>query len=1388
MAKKNSNSGKKEAAAPPPSSKKKGKGKADDLKKDSNGSKHPESSTPVNPMKRPSSGKTPISLLHEHAQRSKWERVDYDMKKVKEGMVATAILGWIDPKTKEKILVRCPHRLPAKETAIEARYYAATVALHRVCFNKSLHMVLPREFKDTWALLEDERKAMLKENPTKHNRLYNNDPFKVVIEDAKLKKVKEKEEEVRLNNEAKTKRAPVILTSVKKPSDATSPSPKAQKRPASNPIQREFHVKFPRKVWDSALSFKFSTKQRDLIQQSLRHHITWKLASKEHPSSTNTLLESIGFRKSHIEEALKFQDPLSYLLFNVPDDDLPQYFTDPSSLDTVTVADKNEILVKRVSEFGVSRSEAIVALNDNDLSLEKTLVSLTCKYADHVQENGHKDIDSQEIWNEEIESLSIIYDEGQITRLNDSSVVIKFSDMLQVAVYKPEQYPYQLAGLVISTIDKNLTLPNYVKLKIITKLSEYTLKNLIGDSYIFSMVDWLQQNSEDIIENPGKLLEHPKTTVEEMDNLDIVSSNTKGRRVFRSNPDVKFIEDDYTKRSKSQEMAKMYKARSALPAWGEKENLMRVINSHRISLITGETGSGKSTQLVQFILDDLYSKKNFKTQILCTQPRRISAIGLAERVAEERVTKCGEEVGYIIRGANKSNKNTRIKFLTTGILVKFLQNGDEFLNDSILVIDEVHERSMETDLIIIMIKRLLSKFKNLKIVLMSATVDTKLFKSYFEEIDTAHIKGRTFPIQDYYLDDVLEKTNFKIQINDEWISPKADSNFFKSGKVNYDLIAELVIKIDQDLVDASNRGSILVFLPGVAEINSCIRTIQNKFSKDCIILPLHSALTPQDQHRVFNSYGNKRKIIVSTNIAETSITINDCVVTIDSGRVKSMNYSAIDNTSRFVETFVSKAEAKQRRGRAGRVSAGVSYKLFTRETYDEMRESPIPEMKRINLDSLYLVVKTIGVKDVIGFLNSGIDPPPPDSLVKSEELLKCARLIDEYDDLTELGKYVSLLPIIDPKHGILLIYSIIFGCTDFGVLIASILGAGSPFVHSQENRDKIKGVLLQNKGVGDLISTVIVVQKYFSLETTAEKKRYIQDNFLSYTKLTEIKSSKAQYISILEDIGFIPLKYKEGHKHLNRNGGNVAVIRSIITGAFYPQVARVQLPDPKFFNTSSGSVQVDPDARLVKFWIRNEEYISKVNQSKSSNTLSIDNLPATRSFIHPSSVLFDTSNRELSKSQIEELQLEEKGSEEFLKLQSRDIDLTPKLHDGSRSSSKVISSPFVVYNSSVITSKLFLKDLTPTTTLSTLLFGGNFTYDVSAISAGKQSPGVVLDSWLPIKSWCKNAVLVKELRTLLDKAVKDKLENPSYAEDNTESRVSDEVLALVDQLLASEHT
>jgi len=823
-----------------------------------------------------------------------------------------------------------------------------------------------------------------------------------------------------------------------------------------------------------------------------------------------------------------------------------------------------------------------------------------------------------------------------------------------------------------------------------------------------------------------------------------------------------------------------------------------------------------SSQVVQFLLDELISKKDdFKTRIICTQPRRISAIGLGERVSDERCSTLGEdEVGYIIRGVNKTRPQTRIKFMTTGVLVRILQGDLNLLNNTIVVIDEVHERSIDTDLIVILLKNVLDKVKNMKIVLMSATVSVEIFQKYFNDLGRCHIEGRTFPIEEYFLDDIIpmidfkidrgfnskndddffdddddERMNSKTKSSSQYVAPNLDSHFFRSGQINYDLIAETVLYVDKKLIDEKNDGSMIVFLPGVAEIDKCCRNLRSLGGDAFVVLPLHSALSPDDQKKVFNKYRNKRKIVVSTNIAETSITIDDCVVTIDTGKAKSMFYSPKDNTTRLVENFISKAESKQRKGRAGRVRSGYSFKLYSRDIYEnKMIELPIPEIRRVALESLYLNVKAMNIKDVIKFLNTGLDPPPLSALKKAESLLTTGGLLNEFDQsLTQLGKYISMMPVMDSKHGKILIYSILFGCADIGVLIASTLSVSDmPFVGGFENRDRIKDMLLNyGKDDGDLLAVIKIASEYLNLSSSTEKRNFLKDHYLSYNKVKEIISSNSQFYSILKDTGFLPFNYKPGDGWFNRNGSNMKIVRSILTGAFYPHLARVQLPDPKYAMTSAGAIEKDPDAKKIRYWIRNEEFIERVmslkdndsNDNKTKSKTQQDPLPANKAFIHPSSVFFDKSN------------MNGKSLEEVSGFDQQNV----VKKDGTVE--KTWKTSFILFNSSSESSnkdftKLYLRGITPTNTISVLLFGGVFKFETNDSIEGHSS-GIVVDNWLPIRTWCKNGVLIKELRILLDEAIQLSLEHPAYQKNSTNDlddirKKTTDILEIVEQIVQTE--
>lgn len=1417
MAKKSKNNPK---SSPAPqdvtSGKKKTKGKKEEVVNTTDSSE--KSKQQANRAKVTSSaswtGKLPHTLLHETCQKRKWNRVEYDMKKIGDkGLLAIAVLSWTDPKTKEVITIRMNDPmfdkvtgtglLSPQETPIEARHFASTVALYRISYNTNLHFMLPPNHKKLWLDLKDFHAELKKQNPKRAQKLFDLDPFKALIEDPKVKDRREKELEARSNQAGKQQRLPVLVSQQQSRHSKNGQPPNKSR----DEHRKVTSVSFPRKSWENATFIDLDESSRQEIESSLKMFIDWQekriMTGEDNSPQRETLrqkLISLHFRKPHVEEAMAYKDPLSFLLFNLPEDDLPEFFhkRKEDSKNVLEIASSPLAVrnsIDRLVESGVSRDEALFALESSNMDESQAagkLAEILLPGLKNKQDPEVPEQESIEIWNEELESLRSIYENSiEVIKPNTSyTIALAEKFKLKLKVYRTKDYPSTFPGIVVSTFDKRYKLPDYIKQQILIKLFRYLAEShLLGDMLVYHIYEWLESNLEEIIENPGNLLSEADIN-SSMDQEDPKGSNEnhgkmrQGRKSgsvsILSEQELKTLEQEYLERQGSSELKSMQQVRSNLPAWNKQKLIIDLVENNDVVLITGETGSGKSTQVVQFILDFLQkNRKDFgRTKIICTQPRRISAIGLAERVADERCVRCGDEVGYVIRGVNNTKKTTRIRFMTTGVLVRILQGDKSLLKNSIVVLDEVHERSIDTDLVLILLKNLLGKIPGMKIVLMSATVDVSAFKNFFPNMGTCHIEGRTFPITDYFLEDILDILDFKIKIekyqddsddefNQDQVKPSADSKFFRTGQINYDLVRQLVYHIDRQLQKENSDGSVIVFLPGVAEINRCCSMILNGDNQGrFVVLPLHSALTPEDQRRVFKKYRAKRKIVVSTNIAETSITIDDCVATVDSGRSKTMLYNPRDNTTRLVENFISKAEAKQRRGRAGRVREGFSYKLFSNRLYEEdMASMPAPEIKRVSLESLYLSVKAMGIKDVKQFLANGLDPPPLKALEKAGSMLTTVGLLNDYDSsLTELGRFISLMPVMDSKHGKLLIYSNIFGVSDLGILIASILSVGSsPFVGGFENRDGIKKVMSKYENRGDLLAITEIVNQYLQLDDKYKKNRFIKENLLSYNKIKDIMSARAQYYSILKDVGFLPFKNDQRlSEYLNRNQKNTDILKAIITGAFYPNVARVQMPDTKYLSTSVGTIEKDAEAKSIKYWIRNEEYIDNLrNENKEDQTS--NHLPASRAFIHPSSVLFVSDT-------IDPLEARTLSDEDQLQ------------HKNSRVTT-IFKSPFVVFNSSQLTNKLYLRDVTPTSTLSLLLLGGPIAYDVTGDG---HSPGIVLDSWLPIRTWCKNGVLIKELRSLLDQTIKAKLENPQYASKSYSPSKADKILKAVENILCIE--
>lgn len=1308
-------------------------------------------------------GKLPVTLLNEHCQKQKWGKCQYDMSKKATGFVGIVTLTWENPKTKELIPIKFYPNYSPKETTNEARHMVATFVLHRINYIKNMKMLLPIIFRDYWNELEDERLKLLKENKELHDKRYNTNPFTVYLQQKENEEKKAKERQIKEQNELKTKKPTISLGTKSSTNSATSATTK--------PLKIESDTrKFPKKVWEQAPFIDIPSDIRTSIEHSIRNHIDWVNTDQDllinNPSMAKTAsekLSALGFRESHIKESFnyssRFSESLEWLLFHIPEDDLPQSFvkTDKDSKVQLKISQNLEMeyLMKRMANSGFDQDEILEVYNANNNDEHKTCVELTKMLLPQPLESLVEP-ESQEIWNEEIEGLEMT---GIPVKHEKNVATIKLEhNFLNVKIFKSENYPNEIPGIHIVVSKNGYTLANYIKLAIVRELLKY-LTDHIGQCMIYTIFEWLNDHVNKIIENPGPLMTTEKVTKK-------VVVSQKGNKkdhnksvTFISDKDIELVKESYKKRKHSDEFKEMLIQRSKLPAFAKQESLMTAINSGQVTLITGETGSGKSTQVVQFIMDDLYSKGDFTTKIICTQPRRLSAVSLADRISKERVDEVGSETGYIIRGENKTSSNTRITFATTGVLLRMLQSSKKngvLKNIGYILIDEVHERSVDADFLLILLKKMIKSMPKLKIILLSATISVDTFINFFEKpLTPLHIEGRTYPIQDFYLDSILAESEYKFQNSDgEFITPLADSHFYKSGNLNYELIAHVTRFIDKRLTqEAKQDGSILIFLPGVLEISNTIKEINKLSDNKFMALPLHSGLTSAEQKSIFKTAPKgKRKVVVSTNIAETSITIPDCVAVIDTGKSKNLFFDHKLNTTKLIESWCSQAEVRQRRGRAGRVTAGTCYHLYTKETFEAMQKQPIPEIKRTRLENLYLVVKSMGISNVNEFLSSGLDAPDKSSLDKANQFLHEIGALQE-NSLTKLGNYISYLP-TDPQSAKLLILGCIFGCLDICLTLAAISSTGSPFINSYEQRDKLKQIQKKfGNGQGDFISMANAYNAYMSNKS----KRFLTENYLSYTTIKDITSTRSQYLSLLVELGFVNRKLDDS---CNKNAENWPLIRGIIAGAFYPQVARIQYPDPKYFKSSSGSIEIDPDARQIKFWIKSD-----------------GELPAARVFIHPLSVLFNDNNSDftldenykdfLSKVSTDDGSIDyEKAREQYMQLAAQ----TPKSNVPM-----LLKDAFVAYRSSHHTTKLYVRDLTPTSTFATLLFGGDFSYDLN-ITLGQTSPGIVIDNWLPIRTWCKNGVLIKHLRRLIDSVIDEKLSNP-------ESPLDEDIFKVIERII-----
>ena len=595
-----------------------------------------------------------------------------------------------------------------------------------------------------------------------------------------------------------------------------------------------------------------------------------------------------------------------------------------------------------------------------------------------------------------------------------------------------------------------------------------------------------------IIENQTEFV---KQDLLESENVPLIGRNSENLRLKDVNDFINERENKEGSMSKLEADLLMKKniqyQRKILPIFEYKEKILELLKTNQLIIIEGETGSGKTTQIPQYLYESGYC--NNKKKICITQPRRVAAMSVATRVAFEMNVKCGHEVGYAIRFEENVTLTTKIIYMTDGIFLRYLLSDNQMSDFSVIIIDEAHERSIYTDVIFGIIKQLIQKRKDLRVIISSATLSTTKFQNYFFEAPVIQVPGRRYPVDIYYTK-----------------SPEPDY-------IEAAVITALQIHISQadELFKEENYGGdILIFLTGQEEIELAKRMINNQLKKlrgqipNCVVLPIYAALPSEEQAKIFLPVvRGERKIILATNIAETSITINGIAYVIDSGFCKQMCYDPRTGLETLAITPISKANAKQRAGRAGRVRPGKCFRLYTSSSYEnELEDDNVPEIQRNNLISMILLMKSLGINNLLDF--DFMDPPPHEILIKALEQLYALGALNTEGTLTQSGLKMIQLP-IDPSLTKCILSSLKYKCFNQVLTIVSMLSIGAS-VYYESNDDKSdsnKAHSMFEHREGDHFA---LLQIYNQWEETDFSNIWCKENFIHPKAMQKARNIKEQ--------------------------------------------------------------------------------------------------------------------------------------------------------------------------------------------------------------------------------------------------------------------------------------